>query len=414
MDATQPPEVELDITGIAHGGVSVARLDGRVVFVTDTLPGERVRARLTDTRKSSFWRADTVEVLTPSEHRRDHIWSEASVTRAPERRAGGAEFGHITLDHQRQLKSDVLTDALSRFAGISRDVTVDSVEDSADSVGTGWRTRMRAHVDEAGRVGPYAARSHQVIGVDSYPLAVPEAATVLPDQVQPGSAEWIDVVVPHGAEPVIMTGSGRHAHGSLQITERVGEREFRLDASGFWQVHRNAAATLSAAVSAALDPNRFDPAAANHDLYGGVGLLAAALADRGGRSTRVTSVESYAPATEFAAENLSEWVGARAQTARVDRYLRQVVSTATSRERDRFRAASIVLDPPRQGAGKEVVSSLIELAPHTIIYVACDPVALARDLAGFRNGGYDVAELTAYDLFPNTHHLETIAVLHRN
>ena len=87
--------IDLDITGVAHGGIFVGRHEGRVVFVPDTLPGERVRVRLTDTRKKAFWRAEALEVLDAAPERRPHVWASAAIDRAPEDRVGGAEFGHI-------------------------------------------------------------------------------------------------------------------------------------------------------------------------------------------------------------------------------------------------------------------------------------------------------------------------------
>src|SRR6478735_5266117 len=114
------PVLELDVERIAHGGVAVARHEGRVVFVADAIPGERVRARVTDAGKDRFWRADTVEVLDASADRREQVWAEASVDRAPQDRAGGAEFGHIRMSRQRELKRDVLTEAMSRFARLDR------------------------------------------------------------------------------------------------------------------------------------------------------------------------------------------------------------------------------------------------------------------------------------------------------
>ena len=101
-------ELELDVTNVAHGGIFVARHEGRVVFVSDTLPGERVRARITEANHKSFWRADTVAVLDASTERQPHIWEAAAVERAPEDRAGGAEFGHIAPAFQRELKRRVL------------------------------------------------------------------------------------------------------------------------------------------------------------------------------------------------------------------------------------------------------------------------------------------------------------------
>lgn len=413
MGDMQGQDVELDVTTIAHGGISVARLDGRVVFVTDAIPGERVVARITDDRKKSFWRADTVSVVEPSEHRRPHVWDAASIDRDPADRAGGAEFGHIDLSHQRELKRQVLVDALTRMGRLDASIT-DSVEVEAlagddDLSGTRWRTRIRLHVDESGRPGPYAARSHTVVPVDDLPLAteaVEEAAPL--GQLFPGE-EQIDILAPTEGGARLIVGS----QAKSTVRERVGDREFQLDDGGFWQVHRLAATTLTGAVQDLVDPARFDPRAMNLDLYGGVGLLAAAVGDRFGQATRVTSVESDPRATDHASENLQEWIGATAVTGRVERWISQLASTAGAGERERLNRATVVLDPPRSGAGKDVVMRIASIEPAQIIYVACDPVALARDVALFAERGYRVESLRAFDLFPNTHHLETVVRLSR-
>jgi len=454
--------VELDIDTVAHGGVTVARLDGRVVFVADAVPGERVAARLvSDPEKdqnASYWRADTVEVLRASADRVPHVWSAASIERAPEERAGGAEFGHIALPRQRALKGEVLTDALRRMGGIDRVVEVQPIgadaAENATADGLRWRTRMRLHVGADGRVGPYAARSHTVVPIEDLPLATAaiEEAAALGRRVDDAVAvEFVEtssgeVRVSRIAEELSKTG-GRRGQGArggsardrggagtrgakgsgaprasaaparekpATIVERVGDREFRLAANGFWQVHRDAARTLSGAVQDLTREDLFDPRAANHDLYGGVGLLAAALGDRFGPATRVTSVESEATATDFAAENLAEWMGARAVTARVDRYLADLEKQASAEERHRLASATMVIDPPRSGAGKAVVGSLTRLGVAQVVYVACDPVAFARDVALFRAQGYELDAVRAYDLFPHTHHVETVGVLVRS
>lgn len=401
--------IELDVTNIAHGGISVARHDGRVVFVSDAIPGERVAARVTEDSKKSFWRAETIAVLEPSEHRREHVWSAASIDRDPADRAGGAEFGHIDLAHQRELKRQVLADSLLRMAGISSEVVVEAIPGDDERRGTGWRTRVSLHVDEVGRPGPYAARSHRVIPVHDLPLETDAIAAAAPfDTLFPGH-ENVDMLES-------ATGGARLIVGRQKpsvITERVGEREFRLADNGFWQVHRGGAATLTAAVQDAIDPDRFDPVAANLDLYGGVGLLAAAVGDRFGGSTRITSVESDAIATDFAAENLAQWVGARAETGRVERWVRELAASASASERGRLARATVVLDPPRSGAGREVVDGIAALAPAQVIYVACDPVAFARDVDMFAQHGYLLERLRAFDMFPNTHHVEAVGTLCR-
>jgi tRNA/tmRNA/rRNA uracil-C5-methylase (TrmA/RlmC/RlmD family) len=401
-------ELELEVTNVAHGGISVARHDGRVVFVSDAIPGETVRARITEDSKKSFWRAETLAVVEASEHRQPHIWSAASIDRDPADRAGGAEFGHIEIGHQRELKRQVLVDSLRRMGGIeSPDVTVEALPGNAD--GTGWRTRVRLHLDESGRPGPYAARSHRVIAVHDLPLATAAVSSTAPlDEFFPGE-ETIDVLEASSGGARLIIGKQK----PLVIRERVGDREFQLDDGGFWQVHAGAAETLTSAVQAAIDETLFDPRAHNLDLYGGVGLLAAAVGDRFGSTTRITTVESDARATEHAGENLSEWVGAQAVTARVERWVAALAASAGAEEKSRLGAATIVLDPPRAGAGKEVVTALADLGPAQLIYVACDPVALSRDIGLFAQRGYELAALRAFDLFPNTHHVEAVARLIR-
>lgn len=454
--------IDLEITGVAHGGVFVGRHEGRVVFVPDTLPGERVRVRLTDTAKKSFWRGEVLDVLEASEHRQPHVWRQADVDAAPENRPGGADFGHIELAHQRELKLRVLVEALERFGGVTglavgmtgaspvlgpADDELARVLDAETPDGTAWRTRVSLHVDADGRIGPYAARSHRVVEVDDLPLATEEieraalalrSGTPAPgriDLVQP--ADGRVRVVPRPERSPRPAGARGKRHPAPRavadkknparevVVERVGRREFRVDAGGFWQVHRLAAHSLTEAVTSALRGRRadgpirregglwIDPDAWHLDLYGGVGLFAATLGDLGGPSTRVTSVESDARATEHAGENLAEWVGARAETGRVDRWLARLASEASVTERERLSRGVVLLDPPRSGAGREVVEHIAHLAPATVVYVACDPVALARDIGTFRASGYEPAHIDAVDLFPNSHHVEAIATLTR-
>ena len=144
--------LELVVGPVAHGGVFVARHEGRVVFTSDALPGERVRAQVVDDRHDRYWRAETVEVLEASADRRDHVWDAASIARDPAERAGGAEFGHIRLARQRELKADVLREAFERFAGLEQAPEVEAVAPGADAPtgasddGTAWRTRVRLQV----------------------------------------------------------------------------------------------------------------------------------------------------------------------------------------------------------------------------------------------------------------------------
>ncbi|WP_231821291.1 class I SAM-dependent RNA methyltransferase [Microbacterium resistens] len=410
--------LDLDVTGIAHGGVSVARHDGRVVFVADAIPGERVRARVTDASKPAFWRAVAVEVPEPSSDRRPHLWAEASIDRDPEARPGGAEFGHIVPRRQRALKRQVLAEALDRFAGGGVDAPEVAAVSDHDG---GWRTRVTLHADADGHVGPYAARSHRIVPVEDLPLARPSIAAAARTLRARGEGRVELVEASDGQVRILRKaaaaregGAGKGARRRAPraprpvpevLVERAAGREFRVDADGFWQVHPEAADTLDAAVADLL-ADRVDPDSAHLDLYGGVGLFAATLGRLGART--ITTVESSPRAIAHARENLGD-LGVEAITARVDRFL-------ADRRRDEAAArahagGTVVLDPPRSGAGRAVVEDVVALAPSAVVYVACDPVAFARDLGTFRARGYDVEELRAFDLFPNTHHFEVVARL---
>lgn len=437
MDTAQT--VDLDITGVAHGGVFVARHEGRVVFVPDAIPGERVRARITDDSRPAFWRAEALEVLDASDNRRSHVWAEADIARPPHERPGGADFGHIALDAQRALKARVLREAFERFARQALDVVVESAGEGETADGTGWRTRLGLHVAPDGSVGPYAARSHHVVPVSSHPLAAPELAEaalnlglrhgdrvdlVLPSDGRVRVIERADAPAPRRGGRGERRGTARPTDRPTPaaaerevVVEEVRGRRFRVDAGGFWQVHRLAATALADTVGTALSSVAFDPAAPNLDLYGGVGLFAAVMGEFGGQSTRVTTVESAPRATRHATDNLRDWDRADAITARVDRFLAAEVAdldAASGPRAHAYREATVLLDPPRAGAGAGVVRSIAALAPHAVIYVACDPVALARDTATFAAEGYGLRDLRALDLFPHSHHVEAVAVFQRD
>ena len=183
------------------------------------------------------------------------------------------------------------------------------------------------------------------------------------------------------------------------LTEVVGDREYQVRAGGFWQVHPGAAATLLGAVLDALEPR---PGDAVLDLYAGVGLFAAGLADRVSPGGRVTAVEAGQRAVQDARANLEGRPGVRVERGRVDHVLRR---------QHLRRADLVVLDPPRSGAGRSVVDLLSRVGARRIAYVACDPAALARDLRWFAERGHLLAGLRAFDLFPMTHHVECVAVL---
>ena len=380
----------------------MARHEGRVVFVRHALPGERVRALVTEgDPSSSFWRADAVEVLDASADR-----VEPPCPWAGPGRCGGCDLQHVAPPAQRGWKAAVVREALSRLAGLDLPVVVEEVPGAQG--GLGWRTRVRFAVDDDGRAGLRRHRSHEVVHVDRCRIAHP-----LVDAAGVTGREWpdlgsVEVAVSVSTGATLVLPEGRPGHGRAgprapgSLTERVGEWTFRVTGGGFWQVHPGAAATLLEAVRDGLDPQ---PGESALDLYCGVGLFAAGLARWVGPGGRVTAVESDRVAAADARHNLAELAApgvVRVEAGRVDHVLRRP---------HLGRADLVVLDPPRAGAGKAVVSLLSRVGARRIAYVACDPAALARDLRWFAQRGYVVHTLRAFDLFPMTHHVECVAVL---
>jgi tRNA/tmRNA/rRNA uracil-C5-methylase (TrmA/RlmC/RlmD family) len=426
--------LELVVGPPAHGGHCVARHEGRVVFVRHALPGERVRARVTeDGDDARYWRADAVEVLEASPDRveRPCPWAGPG-------RCGGCDWQHARPQAQRRMKGEVVREQLRRLAGLDVDVEVEAVPGPGvdHDAGLGWRTRTQLAVDDAGRAGLRAHRSHRVVPVDQCPISHPRVAEVGAwDRSWPGTAT-VEVVAPAvgedrllvltprdprrgvpraavppraegvaGAAAVAVRGPAglEQVRGRTWVAEEVdlptGPRRFRVTGSGFWQVHPGAGRALVTAVLDALEPAAGERAL---DLYAGAGLFAAALADAVGPGGAVTAVEGDARAAADARRNLHDAPQVRVVHDRVDGRLAGVEA-----------ADVVVLDPPRTGARRPVVEAVAALRPRAVAYVACDPASLARDLATFAEAGYGLAGLRAYDLFPQTHHVECVALLER-
>jgi tRNA/tmRNA/rRNA uracil-C5-methylase (TrmA/RlmC/RlmD family) len=269
---------------------------------------------------------------------------------------------------------------------------------------------VRFAIDDGGRAGFRAHRSHQLIAVDRCPIAHPlvEAAGV-----EAGSWSGFDEVevaasVGAGTHVVrkLRTGDRGNQHrgpaGGGVLIERAGGRSFKVSAGGFWQVHPAAAELLTDAVMAGLRP---EPGEYALDLYAGVGLFAASIAVAVGSGGQVIAVEGGRRAALDAADNLAD--------LRQVRVLSGDVAAVLSRPRQAgiVGADLVVLDPPRAGAGRAVVQGITALRPRAVAYVACDPASLARDVATFAAAGYGLEGLRAFDLFPQTQHVECVAIL---
>ncbi len=387
--------IEVEVGAPAHGGSCVARHIGQVVFVRHALPGERVLARVTEQSKH-FARADAVDVLAASDRR--------VVPPCPAARpggCGGCDWQHADADYQREIKAAIVVEQLRRLAGIERPVVVEALPGD----GFGWRTRVRFSVDASGRAGFRRHRSHQVEVIDRCPIAHPlvEAAGV--EGTRWDAVSEVEVAVSVGTgQRLVRTAAGRGATMRVReggaLTEKAAGRSWRVSAGGFWQVHPSAADVLTDAVMTGLRPRNGERAL---DLYAGVGLFAGSLATAVGLRGYVTAVESSSVATTDAARNLAGLP--QAHLVRAD------VETALANSNQFGAVDIVVLDPPRSGAGAVVVKGIAELRPRAIAYVACDPAALARDLASFAVAGYLLSDLRAFDMFPQTHHVECVAIL---
>jgi tRNA/tmRNA/rRNA uracil-C5-methylase (TrmA/RlmC/RlmD family) len=425
--------IELTAGEAAHGGWCVARaaeLGSLVLFVRHALPGERVRAVITQVT-AKLARADAVEILEPSADR-----VTPPCPHAEPGGCGGCDWQHASLPAQRRLKAAVIRQQLARIAGLEHDVTVEPLEgDGPDGPrrggaepGLGWRTRVTFAVGPDGRAGLHRHRSHEIVDVQECPIAHPLVnATAVPGRAWPGATSVQVAAVPatgeHGvlvtghlrgkvpaidADSIRLVGRGgarTAVAGRGYLTQRASGRDWRTDLAGFWQVHPAAADTLTAAVGQALRPQPGDVAL---DLYCGAGLFAGALARAVGPDGRVVAVEGDVAAARDARHNLRDWPWARVHRGDVGEVLARLGLAG---------ATLAVLDPPRAGAARPVIDALIGGAGgeslRRIAYVSCDPATLARDLKLLISGGWALEHLRAFDAFPMTHHVECLATLTR-
>ncbi len=448
--------LELTAGEAAHGGWCVARQDagagagaGSVVFVRHALPGERVRAVVTQAT-SKFARADAVEILAPSPDR-----VQPPCPHARPGGCGGCDWQHASLPAQRELKALVIRQQLRRMAGIDREVTVQELPGGAG--GLGWRTSVRFAVRADGAIGLRKHRSHDLVEVGSCPIAHPAvtAAGVTARRWPAARSVQVAAVPGSGENAVIITGSagsrasvaqiaadsvlsagrdGSHAalRGRGYLTQHAAGRDWRVSAGAFWQGHPAAADTLAAAVLEALRPEPGDIAL---DLYCGAGLFAGVLAEAVGPSGSVIGIEQDAAAVRDARHNLRGTPWARVHKGDV---------AAVLGSHGQAGASLAVLDPPRTGLSRPVIQALCDpagtgdgagrgaagapgaggapgaVAPgavaglRRIAYVSCDPATLARDIALFSTSGWELEALRAFDAFPMTHHVECLATLARS
>ena len=313
-DLSVGDRVEVEVGPIAHGGHCVARHEGRVLFVRHALPGERVVAEVTEGAVGDrFLRADAVEVLLASPDRVSAPCRYAG-------RCGGCDFQHVSLSAQRRLKAEVVGEQFARLARRAVDVAVAPVP--GDREGLRWRTRAEFALDQDGRIGMHPHRSHEVLPVEDCLIAVEALVPALTTDEAYAGRTGLDVVSPAAGGTVIVPLPVVAGEAVPVVHESVAgqrlTRDFEVSARGFWQVHPGAAATF---VDAALELLVPQPGETVLDLYSGVGVFTAALAEAVGPTGRVLAVESDAEATVHAKANCAAYQGVAVVRARVDDFL---------------------------------------------------------------------------------------------
>ena len=378
------------IEKIAHGGHFIARHEGAVIFVRHAIPGEVCTIEITSVG-TSFNRADVISVESASTDR-----VSAPCRYAHRQGCGGCDFQHIAPARQRQLKGDVITEQFARIAKM--EITIEVEEISAP---LGWRTRCAAVTTKAGALGFYQARSHSITPVDDCRILVPEMKFAELSARGAKADQRIEISLSNTGERTIATANTREetpvrtSDGPDVAHYEIAGRVLEVSQKSFWQSHKDAPRVLTDAVLQYAKAREGDRVL---DLYGGVGLFAASFLSLIGETGSVDIVEGSKNATADASRNFDGKSNVHIHTGDVARLI------------TRFSQADvIVLDPPREGAGKDVIAHCAQLKPRTIVYVACDPAALARDTGYLRDAGYQLESMRAFDLFPMTHHIESVA-----
>lgn len=417
------------VDGPAQGGEFVARHEGRVVFCRGGITGELVEVTVDDDPGRAFCRGTVTEVLERSPERIDPLCPAAAAG------AGCCDWSHIAPRAAREFSGRVLAEQAQRIGRIPLSTEAVPVEIPAgDDASTGWRTVARWVTGADGVPGVRRARSRALV-TETCVQADPRITEAVLSAGVPPNREVLGVLGDDGevhvahraiADPaprgrdrrsrqVATRARARHSKagawervaGPTTVTRRMGDHDWRLPVEAFWQAHRSAAehyadrvrTAVAGAPGLSAEPTVWD-------LYGGAGLFSAAVLDvvPGAQLTIVESARSSLGAAETA---LGTAPGVVPVCSRVETFLDR------AQDRDEYPAGPdvVILDPPRGGAGVEVMGRLSELTGSRIVHVGCDPASLARDVGALVSAGWSLVDLTGVAAFPATHHVEGIAVL---
>ena len=383
--------VEVSIERILPGGLGLAHADGQTILVALAAPDDHLRVRVERVRGGVVF-ASLLEIIRPSPVRVEPPCPYFG-------RCGGCDFQQLSYEAQLAAKVEIIRDCLRRIARLEAPSDIPITPSPLD-----WRYRSRAswqHDPLTHRLGYFERGSHRVCDVVECPVLVPRLQEMLSQlrermrdgRLAPDTEEFQAVAGDDGASLAPPLDAGE----TLETTRTIGAYRYRFSADGFFQINHELLAHL---INAALAHAHGHTAI---DLYCGAGLFTLPLA---ARFTRVLGVESNAAAIRYARRNLSDAGLTNADTAcaRVGDWLRENAERHAPVD-------YLLLDPPRAGAEEGAVEGILSLRPRHVAYVSCDPATLARDLKELTAGGYNLDSVSAFDMFPQTHHVETVAHL---
>lgn len=406
-------EMIVVLTDMAYGGEAVGRHEGKAIFVPYAIPGESVRVQIVQD-KGRFAYAKTLEVLTPSLQRVQPPCPYFGL-------CGGCHWQHVSYEAQLEYKRSIVRGQLKHIAGLS-DVNVRPTL----GMNTPWQYRNHAqfHVSSDGQLGFVAAYGSQVIPIEQclllHPLlqdlfdaldielpglqrlslraGVNTGEQMIIFEIEGDQPPELEVELPVSCVLLLSDGTPVTLLGSPYIHEQVAGRMYRISAPSFFQVNTEQTEVLLSLVTAYLDPN---PDSIVLDVYCGVGTFALAVTTK---AKEVIGIESNAAAIADAQANASGMDNVRFIHGSVE----EILPTLD------LQAPLAVVDPPRTGMDKNALSVLGALCPPRIVYVSCDPATLARDVQRLLAHGYRLREVQPIDMFPQTYHIECVAVMDRS
>jgi 23S rRNA (uracil1939-C5)-methyltransferase len=399
-------------TGIAHGGDAVARHEGKVIFVPYLIPGEEALVEIVE-EKTNFSRAWPVEIISASRDRVEALCNHFGV-------CGGCQWQHISYKRQLALRQEILQSQVARIGSLPEAKVKPAVPSPEPWY---YRNNVQLHVDDEGRLGFIEAKRNRILPISECHIMQPlvwetwsaleidfpglqrvtlRASATTREQlvVLESSGEEVPEVeldLPVSCVLMLPDGTPITYVGTPYITEEVRGRTFRISANSFFQVNTAQLHRLVSIVEEYAEPRGSELVL---DVYCGVGTLGLSLADKIGRLLGIDETESAIEDAWFNGQQYDN-------VAFLQGSAEHLVSNLEEKP------DLVLLDPPRRGVSKRVIDAILERAPDRVIYVSCDPATLARDLGIMVQGGYELVEIQPVDMFPQTYHVEAVALIRR-